>query len=56
MDQDFHYYGTFHSALCAGFAKGDAALIAKASNFIDFFHESAYASNWSLVSETKKAA
>lgn len=55
MDQDFHYYGTFHSAMCAGFDKNDATLIAKASNFIDFFHEDDYPSNWSLVSETKKS-
>ncbi|QXI26185.1 DUF6765 family protein [Pseudomonas vanderleydeniana] len=55
MDQDFHYYGTFHSAMSAGFGKDDATLIAKASNFIDFFHEDDYASNWSLVSETEKS-
>lgn len=56
MDQDFHYYGTFHSAMCAGFDNADATLIAKASNFIDFFHEGEYNADWSLVSETKKSA
>ncbi len=56
MDQDFHFYGTYHSALCGGFNKDDATLIAKAANFIDFFSESTYASYWSLVSDTQKSA
>lgn len=54
MDQDFHYYGTFHSAMCAGFDNADATLIAKASNFIDFFHEGEYNADWSLVSDDKE--
>ncbi|WP_369989995.1 DUF6765 family protein [Pseudomonas xanthosomatis] len=56
MDQDFHFYGTFHSAMSGGFDRDDATLIAKAANFIDFFSESTYASYWSLVTNTSRSA
>lgn len=56
MDQDFHFYGTFHSAMTGGFDRDDATLIAKAANFIDFFKEETYASYWHLVSETKTSS
>lgn len=56
MDQDFHFYGTFHSAMSGGFDKDDATLIAKAANFIDFFSENTYASYWRLVSETASSS
>lgn len=55
MDQDFHYYGTLHSAITAGYSKDDAKLIALAANFIDCFSESTYASYWNLVAETEPA-
>jgi len=54
MDQDFHYYGTFHAAKKSGFNKEEASLIAKAANFIDFFNETTYAAYWKLVSNTEK--
>lgn len=56
MDQDFHYYGTYYAARQGGFSNTDATLIAKASNFIDFFNEEAYAAYWKLVRDTKKTA
>lgn len=55
MDQDFHYYGTYYAAKKGGFNKDEATLIAKASNFIDFFSETTYAAYWKLVSQTKKS-
>lgn len=55
MDQDFHYYGTYYAARQGGFSNADATLIAKASNFIDFFSESGYAAYWKLVRDTSKA-
>lgn len=54
MDQDFHYYGTYYAARQSGFSNTDATLIAKASNFIDFFNEEEYAAYWKLVSDTTK--
>lgn len=56
MDQDFHYYGTYYAARQSGFSNTDATLIAKASNFIDFFNESDYSAYWKLVRDTKKSA
>ena len=55
MDQDFHYYGTYYAAKKGGYNTADATLIAKAANFIDFFHEGKYAAYWNLVSETVKS-
>ncbi len=55
MDQDFHYYGTYYAAIKGGFTKDEATLIAKSSNFIDFFNETTYAAYWKLVSQTTKA-
>jgi hypothetical protein len=55
MDQDFHYHGTYYAARTGGFDKDEATLIAKASNFIDFFSEGTYAGYWKLVSQTKKS-
>lgn len=49
MDQDFHYYGTYFAAKAGGFSKKDATLLARASNFIDFFTAESYASYWALV-------
>ncbi|HBZ06765.1 MAG TPA: hypothetical protein DEP03_10435 [Massilia sp.] len=54
MDQDFHYYGTYYAARQSGFSNTDATLIAKASNFIDFFNEHEYSAYWKLVRDTKK--
>lgn len=54
MDQDFHYYGTYHAAKTSGFDGDDATLIARAANFIDFFNETSYAAYWKLVSDTQK--
>lgn len=54
MDQDFHYYGTYYAARQGGFSNTDATLIAKASNFIDFFNEHDYSAYWKLVRDTKK--
>lgn len=56
MDQDFHYYGTYYAARQSGFSNGDATLIAKASNFIDFFNEADYSAYWKLVRDTKKSS
>jgi hypothetical protein len=56
MDQDFHYYGTYYAARQSGFSNIDATLIAKASNFIDFFNQEEYAAYWKLVSDTKKTS
>ena len=55
MDQDFHYYGTYYAAKKSGLNTKDATLVAKASNFIDFFNETTYAGYWKLVSDTKKS-
>lgn len=55
MDQDFHYHGTYYAARTGGFTTDEATLIAKASNFIDFFNETTYAAYWKLVSQTKKS-
>jgi|GEM_PF-1403439 len=55
MDQDFHYYGTYYAARTGGFDQDEATLIAKASNFIDFFTNETYAAYWKLVSETEKS-
>lgn len=53
MDQDFHYYGTYYAArVGGGYSRDDAALIAKAANFIDFLHEGEYAGYWRLVRDT----
>lgn len=49
MDQDFHYYGTYFAAKTGGFSNKDATLLARASNFIDFFTAGSYASYWALV-------
>ncbi|VEB40603.1 Uncharacterised protein [Chromobacterium violaceum] len=49
MDQDFHYYGTYYAARKGGFDRDESTLIAKSSNFIDFFSETAYAAYWELV-------
>lgn len=56
MDQDFHYYGTYYAARNGGFNRDDATLIAKASNFIDFFTETTYAAYWKLVRDTKRTS
>lgn len=56
MDQDFHYYGTYYAAKKGGFNTDEASLIAKASNFIDFFTESTYAAYWKLVSQDHQSA
>ena len=56
MDQDFHYYGTYYAARQGGFSNTDATLIAKASNFIDFFNEHEYSAYWKLVRDQKKTA
>ncbi|WP_289018859.1 RICIN domain-containing protein [uncultured Desulfobacter sp.] len=48
MDQDFHYYGTYHAARAGGFDQKDATTIAKAANFVDFFDDR-YKKNWRLV-------
>jgi hypothetical protein len=56
MDQDFHYYGTYYAARQGGFSNADATLIAKASNFIDFFTESEYAAFWKLVRDTSRTS
>ena len=53
MDQDFHYYGTYYAARIAGYDQGDATLIGKASNFIDFLHEGEYSGYWKLVRDTQ---
>jgi hypothetical protein len=55
MDQDFHYYGTYYAARQGGFSNSDATLIAKASNFVDFFNEG-YSAYWKLVRDTTKTA
>jgi hypothetical protein len=55
MDQDFHYYGTYYAAKKGGLNTDDATLVAKASNFIDFFNETTYAGYWKLVSDTEKS-
>ncbi len=56
MDQDFHYYGTFYAARVAGFSPGEATLIGKCSNFIDFLHEGAYGGYWRLVRDLQPRA
>jgi len=56
MDQDFHYYGTNCAAEKGGFTSEEAALIAKAANFIDFFNNTTYAAYWKLVSDKNKKA
>ena len=55
MDQDFHFHGTYYAAKTGGFNKDEAALIARAANFIDFFSETTYAAYWKLVKDTKKS-
>jgi len=55
VDQDFHYFGTYYAAKKGGFNTVEASLIAKASNFIDFFTESTYAAYWKLVSQEQKS-
>lgn len=56
MDQDFHYYGTYHAARTGGFGRDESTLIAKAANFIDFFTETSYAAYWKLIRGTDKTA
>ncbi len=55
MDQDFHFYGAFYAAKIGGqYNREDATTIAKASNFIDFLSNEAYAGYWRLVHDTVK--
>jgi hypothetical protein len=56
VDQDFHYYGTYYAARVGGnFDVGEATLIAKSSNFIDFLSETHYAGYWKLVRPVRGA-
>ncbi|MFV8754090.1 DUF6765 family protein [Nannocystaceae bacterium ST9] len=52
MDTDFHYYGTGAAAVNAGFEPEEAAWIANAAEFVDWFN-SDYWSYWSLFVEGK---
>lgn len=53
MDTDFHYFGTATAAKSAGFKAEDAAVIANAAEFVDFFN-SDYWSNWTIENKDKK--
>jgi len=46
MDQDFHYFATYTAARIVGFDYDEAAILARAANYVDFFSESRFRGYW----------
>jgi hypothetical protein len=49
MNGDFHFYGTGTAAMAAGLSPKEAAIVANASEFVDYFVGDNYWSYWEIV-------
>lgn len=53
MDQDYHYYATYLAAQMTGWSIKASNLMARASNYVDFFSEKRFRGYWDMEKNNK---